>query len=144
MSLFEDNEPEFYTIGYEGLSLQQFVQIIKEHNIKTVVDIRISPWSRDPTFSKSSLQVSLPMNDLKYEHLKEWGNPKRFWGKPDAKLLYQQFILPTLQENLEKVKSFDGPVALMCMEKDPRNCHRTIVANELTKCGYIGKSIRRF
>jgi uncharacterized protein (DUF488 family) len=144
MSLFSEDEIQFYTIGYEGLSLGQFVEILKGHNVKTLVDIRINPYSRDPSFSKSSLTVSMPMNEIKYEHLKELGNPKRFWGKPDWHTLYRSHIMENLPETITKIQDMDGPVALMCMEKDPTNCHRTVVASEFANAGFIGKNIKRF
>jgi len=41
-----------YTIGYEGIDIEQFFTLLSEHNIETVVDVRELPLSRKPGFSK--------------------------------------------------------------------------------------------
>ena len=134
---------DFYTIGYEGWNVFELIQILEKYGVRTVVDIRSIPYSSyNKAYSKNNLQEVLRFNKIDYVHVKELGNPKKFWGKRDWKILYGNLIKPLLPDVLRKLKMMKAPIVLLCREKHPENCHRIIVANELAKHGFIGKHLR--
>jgi len=134
---------DFFTIGYEGWNVFELIQILKKYSIKTVIDIRITPFSSyNKQYNKNNLKEVFRFNDIVYFHAKLLGNPKRFWDKKDWKILYGNMIKPLLPTLLKEFKMMKAPIVLLCREKHPENCHRIIVANELAKHGFIGKHLR--
>ena len=65
-----------FTIGYEGLDIHDFISLLSEHGIETVVDIRELPLSRKPGFSKKALGNVLNLSGLEYVHMVELGCPR--------------------------------------------------------------------
>lgn len=65
-----------FTFGYEGLSVDAFVQRLKTTGIETVVDVRANPLSRKPGFSKRALAAALSPASIAYIHLPAMGCPK--------------------------------------------------------------------
>jgi len=137
-------EPDFYTIGYEDFSVFELIEVLKGYKIKTLIDIRSVPYSQyNAQFSKKNLEQVLWRDHIAYVHMKELGNPKKFWGKPNWKTLYRNLILPQLPGLLDRMKRMDGPICLMCREKHYEHCHRSIVAHELSFSGFMGKNLRK-
>lgn len=69
--------PDFYTTGYSGRRLNDFIYALKNVGIATVVDIRFAPVSRfKPEFSKNNLKRSLENNGIAYLHRSDWGVPR--------------------------------------------------------------------
>ena len=134
---------DFYTIGYEGLTAQKLADILKDNGVKTLADIRSYAKSMNPSFNKTELEATMARNGIKYVHMKELGNPKEFWGKSNWKTLYRNHILAKVPESIRTIKALPQPVALMCREKDPADCHRNVVAQELANSGFMGSHIRR-
>ena len=86
-----------YTIGYEGIDVQQFFMLLKEHNIETVVDVRELPLSRKPGFSKKILATALKLSGLEYTHLADLGCPKpirdRYRADADWRSYKEEFLV---------------------------------------------------
>jgi len=136
-------QPDFYTMGYEGFTVFEMIEILKKYNIKTVVDIRIKPFSMNAQFSKKNLEISMKNSEIEYICMRELGNPKQFWGKADWKYLYRNHIKPVIPSVVEKLRRMKAPICLMCKEKHPEDCHRSIIAHELSFSGFIGKNLRK-
>ncbi len=68
---------KLFTIGYEGRSLTEFVQLLVKNAITRVIDVRELPLSRRRGFSKTSLTEALAAHDIEYVHLRKAGNPYR-------------------------------------------------------------------
>jgi len=120
------------------------IEVLKGYKVKTLVDIRSIPYSSYNTqFSKKNLEQSLMREGISYYHMKELGNPKKFWGKRNWKTLYRNLIVPQLPALLDRMKILHGPICLMCRERDYENCHRSIVAHELSFNGFMGKNLRK-
>ena len=66
-------------IGYEGLSLDAFVERLVREGIAVVADVRLTPLSRKPGFSKRALTEGLAQHGIRYVHLPSLGNPK--WNR---------------------------------------------------------------
>ncbi len=135
-----------YTIGYQGRKLNQFIEILKNNEIKVLLDIRHSAKSTmKPNFSKEVLERELERIKIKYIHIPELGIPFIIQtpykeGKFSIECLKQWYSWHIENEvELEKIITNlkdSGRSVLMCMEKYAKKmreqnyaCHRDILAN---------------
>jgi uncharacterized protein (DUF488 family) len=133
-----------YTIGYEGSNIFDFISTLKSAGVHTLADVRQVTVSRKKGFSKNGLRELLAENQIAYVHFKELGDPKpgreaaRRGDFTDFRRIYGEHIsgaaAQSALEDLAKVAS-KNLTCMMCYERDPRECHRTIVANHLTEYG---------
>ena len=65
----------FFTIGYEGTTVPDFLAALKAAGVRQLVDIRALPLSRRPGFSKSALRSALEEVGIVYVHLRALGTP---------------------------------------------------------------------
>jgi uncharacterized protein (DUF488 family) len=141
------NESQLFSIGYEGISLETYINRLIINDVRTLCDVRKNAYSQKYGFSKSQLQKACEGVGINYIHIPELGieSDKRqdLRSQKDYDLLFEQFEKTTLKRNtaaLLKVRKLiekDKRVALTCFEKDPAQCHRTRVANELLKLSDI-------
>lgn len=141
-------EPDFFTIGYSGRQIVDFIHTLKHAGVMTLVDIRYSPVSQyKPAFSKTNLKAALANNGISYVSKPDWGVPRdiraRSIGKEtrdDIWAWYDANVLPHVaKKNLhEFLNSMEHPVAFMCTEYDPTECHRHRVFLGLERLGLIG------
>lgn len=142
------SEPDFYTIGYSGREINEFIDIVRKAGVATLVDIRFSPVSRfKPEFSKNNLKRSLEENGINYIHKPDWGVPRDIRAfsigkqtRDDIWVWYDANILPNVvKRNLDGFfNSMEHPVALMCVEYDPTECHRHRLFLGLERLGLTG------
>ena len=127
-----------YTIGYEGASLGDFLDTLIDAQVDRVVDIRDVPASRRPGFSKNKLREALAEHEIEYTHLKPLGDPKEgrdAMRRGDVRAFQEIFgahiTSRAAQEALQTAVDLatEDSVVLLCFERDPKNCHRTIVAS---------------
>ena len=125
-----------FTIGYEATTMADFLAALKAAGVERVIDVRALPLSRRPGFSKTSLAASLREVEIDYVHLKALGTPKR--GRDAAKkgdvatltaVYDEQLELPEAQAQAAIMLGLaaDKPSALLCYERDPCHCHRTLL-----------------
>jgi uncharacterized protein (DUF488 family) len=129
-----------YTIGYEGTDIERFVQTLKAVGIEVLADVRAVALSRKKGFSKTALRNTLAEAGIEYVHFNALGDPKP--GREAARAgkydLFRKIYgehLSTLEaqaalQELEiavQVKS----TCLLCFERDPNVCHRSIVTEAL-------------
>lgn len=122
-----------YTIGHSNHSLEKFKQLLSAHRIEVVCDVRSSPYSAyNPQFNREPLQEALTRAGTLYVFLgKELGarsDDPRCYDKGKVQYhrlarsaLFQQGLM-RLHNGMETYR-----VTLMCAEKDPLMCHRTIL-----------------
>lgn len=133
-----------FTIGYEGLNIDEFLSLLVGHDIETVVDIRELPLSRKPGFSKNSLSNVLNLSGLEYIHIADLGCPKPVrnkyredgnWARyTDGFLKHLKTQKAAISELSELAQSSN--CALLCFEADFNFCHRSMVANAVKDyCG---------
>lgn len=139
-TLFPDGF-DFYTIGYQNLTIHQFVELLQKHGIKTLVDIRSAPYSHNESYNKEALMRTLSRNWIDYIHMQSLGNPKTIRNSADWKRGYREHIVSDMPKIKLALSKFSKPICLMCMEADPKECHRRIVSIELTNLGLIGCDI---
>ena len=66
-----------YSLGYEGISLDRYVELLKANGIEVLVDVRETPWSFKRGFTKQALSERLSSIGIRYVHVKSAGNPSR-------------------------------------------------------------------
>lgn len=125
-----------FTIGYEGTTVGEFIAALRGAGVRRVIDVRALPLSRRPGFSKTPLRVALEEADIEYIHLKALGTPAegraaaRAGRHADLERIYSgQLELPEAigqaAQMLELAR--EKPSALLCMERDPAHCHRSLL-----------------
>ena len=130
----ETREEELFTIGYEGISIDGYLDRLIEKDVRLVVDVRKNPVSRKYGFSKRRLESFLTSVGIGYSHEPEVGvasHLRRSLDSPEdsAKLFeyYAKEILPVnkpvIYRIIEATKK-NRRVALTCFEADPKMCHR--------------------
>ena len=128
------------TIGYEGTTLPAFLAALKEAGVTTLIDVRDAPISRKRGFSRNGLAAALQSAGIAYVHLRWLGNPKpgRDAGRAgDIAAYHRHFFArlatPEAQAALGEAARLAtaGGACLMCFERDPAHCHRTLVAQAL-------------
>ena len=125
-----------FTIGYEGATVPEFVAALHKAGVERVIDVRALPLSRRPGFSKSPLKAALEEAGIDYLHLKALGTPAegraaaRAGRHADLERIYSgQLELPEAIAQSAQMLDLAGerPTALMCMEREPGHCHRTLL-----------------
>jgi len=135
-----------YTIGYEGASIDRFLNTFLQDGIKRLIDVRRNPISRKWGFAKNTLAGLCNKVEIDYMHIPELGisSDKRvnINTKEDYDKLfddYEKNYLPLHKHTLKNVLSLieQTPSALVCMEADVQMCHRGRLANILNKMSEI-------
>jgi len=138
----EKTEQILFTIGYEGLSVESYINKLIENNIKLLCDVRGNPLSRKFGFSKNSLEHFLANIGIEYLHIPELGiasnKRKNLETNEDYKTLFNEYetSLNKKQIYLEKIYSIINTrkrIALTCFEHNPDCCHRHIIRDYLVK-----------
>jgi len=135
--------PGLCTIGYEGRTLEGFLNALIRDDVTVLCDVRQNPLSRKYGFSKSTLQKNCEGVGIRYEHLPELGiaseNRRGLKTWKDYDNLFDAYIhesLPKQSNVLNNIMSWiekGERVALTCYERLPEECHRTCVAKELER-----------
>ena len=128
-----------YTLGYEKRSLSEFIAILRQRAIDTIIDVRDVPWSHKPGFSKAPLKQALEDAGIEYLHAGIAGNPKWLRSAADSptEMLdwYTWYLaeFPEIEAELHEILAEKlgnrRQVCLVCFERDPDQCHRSILAN---------------
>ena len=140
-------QADFFTFGYEGRQTEEIFSNLRSAGVQCVLDIRYNAVSMyRPEFSKSNLQARLSDLNIEYVHLREWGVPRDVraraidTGTRDTIWCWydQKVVAPNFNRNLHRFLNFGYPVAMMCMECDPRECHRHRIFIALEEQGLRG------
>lgn len=129
-----DSSPCLFSIGYEGLSIDAYLNVLISNNISVLVDVRKNPISMKYGFSKSRFADFLQKVGVLYFHIPELGIPSSLRQNLKTPAAYQKLfdlysssILPEQSNAVEKIKSIvfeHRRVAITCFEADYRFCHR--------------------
>ena len=131
-----------YTIGHSAHELPYFTDLLAQHGIEAVADVRSAPYSRrHPQFNRDALKEELRTNGIAYVFLgKELGarskDPTCYAnGRVDFRKLARTALFRAgIKRVLEGSQQMR--IALMCAEKEPLVCHRTLlVTRELIRAG---------
>ena len=135
------------TIGHSTWGIDEFISLLKENQIKLLVDVRAWPGSkRYPQFNKDALAESLNAHGIRYEHFPELGGKRK--SKPDSRNTawrnasfrgYADYMeTEQFQKGIERlldVAATAGTVAIMCAEAVWWRCHRSLISDYLKARG---------
>jgi len=129
-----------YTVGHSNHAIGHFIGLLLRHEVKVVADVRSTPFSRfNPQFNRERLQGALEAAGIRYVFLgEELGaraqDPALY---EDGRVSYAKLAAtPAFGTGLDRLEAEmqTARVSLMCAERDPLQCHRTIlVSRELTR-----------
>jgi uncharacterized protein (DUF488 family) len=125
-----------FTIGYEATTIADFLSALEKAGVERIIDVRAVPNSRRPGFSKNPLKNALAEVGIEYVHLKALGTPAdgraaaRAGKQDDLERIYAgQLELPEAMVQAEQMRELaeEKPSALLCYEREPAQCHRSLV-----------------
>ena len=125
-----------FTIGYEATTMGDFIAALEAAGVERVIDVRALPLSRRPGFSKTPLRASLAEAGIDYVHLRALGTPAagreaaRKGRHAELERIYAgQLELPeAIAQGAEMLGlAREKRSALLCFERDPAGCHRTLL-----------------
>ena len=137
-----------YTIGHSTHSAQMFLDLLVQHQIGALVDVRSLPGSRRwPQFNQSELEVSLERAGILYEWCKELGgrrhsrtrdSPHKAWQLAAFRSYAEYADTAAFTTGIESLCTLaaDNRTAIMCSEGLWWRCHRRIVADHLVARGW--------
>jgi uncharacterized protein (DUF488 family) len=126
-----------FTIGYEGITIEAYINKLIQNDIRLICDVRSNPISRKFGFSKAMLSKMLQEISIEYVHMPELGivseKRKELKGQDDYEILFDEYkkTLPKKKVYIKKVLDLlrdKKRIALTCFEKDPNLCHRHILS----------------
>jgi uncharacterized protein (DUF488 family) len=135
-----------YTIGHSTRSLDEFVGLLRTHEVVKLADIRSMPRSRrHPHFGIDALSVSLPEAGIAYRHFPGLGghrkarsdSPNTAWRHEGFRGYADYMLTPEFERALDDLVVFagDAATAIMCAEAVWWRCHRQLTADALMARG---------
>jgi len=128
-----NHAPEIWSIGHSNLGYREFLDLLRQHQVDAIADVRTSPYSRHtPHFNRESLKDFLAENGISYAFL-----GKELGGRPNRPELYSDSVAD--YERMAKAKLFvkgigrllngisEYRIAMMCSEHNPLDCHRCLL-----------------
>jgi uncharacterized protein (DUF488 family) len=139
-----------FSIGHSKHPIDKFLQLLKQHGVEALIDVRSVPYSRfSPQFSIHALRTSVAEAGCEYVFL-----GKELGGRPEGRAFYddeghvlygRRVEAPEFLAGIERLAAEAGRrrVAVMCSEEDPETCHRRLlVARTLERRGIVVDHIR--
>lgn len=131
-----------YTIGHSTHTIEEFLALLDRHKITAVCDVRSVPYSQfQPQFGREILAKKLKQHKIGYVFLgKELGGRGNDSSAFESgRVQYRRLAeTPEFRSGIERVRAGSATqrIALMCTEREPLNCHRTLlVSRELEARG---------
>ena len=127
---------KLFTIGYEGATQAEVIAALTAAGVERVIDVRAVPLSRRPGFSKNILANGLREAGIDYVNLKALGTPPE--GREAARKGRHEVLERVYSAQLDTPEAAlaaaqmiefaaEKPSALLCFERDPSGCHRTLL-----------------
>lgn len=129
-------EAQIFSIGHSNHSLDKFLSLLESSKINMIVDVRSAPFSRMfPQFNQDTLKKSLGENLIGYLFLGDQiggrsNDPEDYL---DGQVLYKALAQKEgFKTGIERLKEGSAKyrIALMCSEKEPLDCHRTLLVSQ--------------
>ncbi len=145
-------KPIIFTIGHSTHPIDEFVELLRVHGIKEVVDVRSIPKSHhNPQFNTDMLSQSLKKSRIHYKHLKKLGGLRHSkkdsinlgWHNTSFRGFADYMSTPEFEEGLQALTKIASTrdTAIMCAEAVPWRCHRSLIADALIKKGWLVRDI---
>jgi uncharacterized protein (DUF488 family) len=135
-------KPMIFTIGYEGKSIDRFLNELIMNNINVLVDIRHNPVSMKYDFSGGKLREYCRIRGIEYASIPELGIPsalrQNLRDPADYRRLFARYrrdVLPNADKHLQLLSNIleqGKRVALLCFEREHELCHRNDASSALS------------
>jgi uncharacterized protein (DUF488 family) len=137
-----------FTIGHSTRDIDVLVELLSEHDIELLMDVRRFPGSkRHPQFNKGNMAQSLPAVGIEYRHEERLGgrrgkpgknSPNGGWQSDGFQAYADHLLSDTGQEAINELRrtAANKPTAIMCAEAVPWRCHRQIISDHLVARGF--------
>ena len=142
------DKANFFTIGYSGRKTEDIIDILIANGVRTLVDIRQYPISMyRPELSKNNLARLIKEHGMNYAHFPQLGVPRDIRAKAiesgTRDVIWDWYDVNVVETFLGRNLHFflncvEHPVALMCTEIDPQECHRHRLSLALERMGMSG------
>jgi len=138
-----DNTPCFFLIGYEGKTIDDFLNELIVNNVQILVDVRNNPRSLKYEFNKERSKKTLSQVSIEYINIPELGvepeKRKHLETKDDYERLFASYAaeLPRKEKWLKQLVAIgeNRRVAIMCFERNYQSCHRREIGKNLRQYG---------
>jgi uncharacterized protein (DUF488 family) len=138
--------PDILTIGHSTRTWREFLDILRAHRVKRVIDVRSIPRSRhNPQFNREILSTKLRAAKIGYVHLRKLGGLRHArrdsanmgWRNTSFRGFADYMQTPEFEAGLHRLMKLAGQKrsAIMCAEAVPWRCHRSLIADALTVRG---------
>lgn len=140
--------PAIWTIGHSTRTIEEFMDLLRQHRIEILVDVRHFPGSRRvPDFNKDVLRRALAAAGIRYEHMVELGGRRPV--RPDSHNLawrnasfrgYADYMeTQPFRDGIDRLLEVTraGRTAIMCSEAVWWRCHRSMIADYLKAAGVL-------
>ena len=145
-------KPRIFTIGHSTRSIDDFVELLRAYGVKEIVDVRSIPRSlHNPQFNSDLLKRSLKQRHIRYKHIKELGGLRHAkkdsinlgWRNASFRGFADYMATEEFSDGLESLIHIASvkSTAIMCAEAVPWRCHRSLIADALTKKGWMVRDI---
>ena len=131
---------KFYTIGYGGRSPQEFQDLLTQKGIRVIIDVRLRPdrasmgsYARAKSQDKG-IQKLLTTVGIEYISIVELGNV--FMESVDWRERYRDLLSKSGDLLTQRLWNVSSPFCLMCAERSPTECHRSLIAEYLVSMGH--------
>ena len=130
-----------FTAGYQGATIDSFLDLLHAHGVAHLIDIRQRPQSRKPDFGKKRLAAHLETVGIGYTHIVELGTPQQLRDEVQRTHDYQAFFAALEPVITAQTAALDAalalitqqPCVLLCFEARYQECHRLTVAKVLVR-----------
>jgi uncharacterized protein (DUF488 family) len=138
--------PAVLTIGHSNRTWKDFLELLRAHRVKRVIDVRSIPRSRhNPQFNRVTLSKKLRAARIGYVHLRKLGglrharrdSPNMGWRNVSFRDFADYMQTSDFEEGLHRLMKLAAQKqsAIMCAEAVPWRCHRSLIADALTVRG---------
>lgn len=134
------NPPTLWSLGHSNITIDEFIDLVRSHDIEVIADVRSTPFSRyTPHFNQEILKQSLERAGIKYQFMGE-----TLGGRPPEPEMYdsQGHVLYSelahnfrFQSGIEQlcIKAENLRIAMMCSEESPEKCHRRLLISRVLR-----------
>lgn len=137
---------KIWTIGHSTRPIGEFIEVLNENGVTSVVDIRTVPGSRhNPQYGRDALAASLPAAGIAYQHHAALGGLRKAtkpshstaWRNASFRNYADYMLTPEFEAGLAELMTLakKDPTVIMCAEAVPWRCHRSLVGDALLARG---------
>jgi len=139
----KEEDITLFTIGYEGISLESYLNKLLRNNVKLLCDVRKNAASMKYGFNKRQLENACNGVGINYIHIPEVGidsdKRKKLNSQKDYDILFEEYVSNNLSKTIKEQETIlnllqkNKRIALTCFEADKCQCHRTHLAEAISK-----------